>query len=132
MTTSQQRQRKAAISASALSTQSRLKKSATRISDAYDLFDGRIRIYRTTNSGDVWQFLMYVQSEQRYVRKSLKTRDKEIAAERAEKMFIDYQARLIRNEKIFSITAKQLVEKYLMYERERHESGQIRLTRVKC
>jgi len=88
MTTSQQRQRKAAISASALSTQSKLKKSATRISDAYDLFDGRIRIYRTANSGDVWQFLMYVQSEQRYVRKSLKTRDKGIEAERAEKMII--------------------------------------------
>jgi integrase len=130
MTTSQQRQRKAAISASALSTQSKLKKSATRISDAYDLFDGRIRIYRTTNSGDVWQFLMYVQSEQRYVRKSLKTRDKGIAAERAEQMFIDYSARIMRDEKIFSITARQLVEKYLAYERERHESGQIRLGRL--
>ena len=75
MTQSKQRQRKAAVSTSAVKIQSTGKKSVVRISDAHELFDGRIRIYRTVKSGDVWQFRMYVQSEQRYVRESLRTRE---------------------------------------------------------
>ncbi len=130
MTVSKQRKRQEELVAKALSTPSKLKRTATRISDAFDLFDGRIRLYRTTNSGDVWQFQMYVQSEQRYVRKSLKTRDKGIAAERAEAMFIEYRSKISRDEKIFSLSAKQLTEKYIAYETERHESGQIRFGRL--
>lgn len=130
MTASKQRKRAVELAAKALSTQSKLKRTAIRIRDAFDLFDGRIRLYRTTNSGDVWQFQMYVQSEQRYVRKSLKTRDKGIAAERAEAMFIDYSSRIRRDEKIFSITAKQLTQKFIEFETERHESGQIREGRL--
>lgn len=130
MTESKQRQRKAADSASVDKIQTTDKQAAVRISDVHDLFDGRIRIYRTVKSGDVWQFRMYVQAEKRYVRESLRTRDKEIARQRAEAKFIEYSARILRDEKIFSITAKQLVEKYVAYETERHESGQIRLGRL--
>jgi len=130
MTESKQRQRKAADSASVEKIQTRDKQAAVRISDVHDLFDGRMRIYRTIKSGDVWQFRMYVQAEKRYVRESLRTRDKEIARQRAEAKFIEYSARILRDEKIFSITAKQLVEKYVAYETERHESGQIRLGRL--
>ena len=130
MTESEQQQRKAAISTSGDKMQSKDKQSAVRIFDAHDLFDGRIRIYRTIKSGDVWQFRMYVQSEKRYVRESLRTRDKEIATQRAEEKYIEYRGKILREEKIFSITAKQLVEKYLEYEKERHQSGQIRLGRL--
>jgi integrase len=130
MTESKQRQRKAADSASVGKIQTRSKQAVIRISDVHDLFDGRMRIYRTVKSGDVWQFRMYVQAEKRYVRESLRTRDKDIATQRAEAKFIEYSARILRDEKIFSITAKQLVEKYLAYETERHESGQIRLGRL--
>jgi integrase len=130
MTASKQRKVADAFAAKALATPSTLKTTATRISNAFDLFDGRIRIYQTTHSGNVWQFQMYVQAEQRYVRKSLKTRDKGIAAERAETMFIEYSSKIIRDEKIFSITAKQLTEKFLEAETERYESNQIRLGRL--
>lgn len=131
MTQSKQQQRKAAVSTTAVNVQTKGKQTKVRMSDAHDLFDGRIRIYRTIKSGDVWQFRMYVQSEQRYVRESLRTRDKEIALQRAEAKFIEYSARILRDEKIFSITAKQLVEKYLAYENERYENGQIRLGRLR-
>ena len=46
-----------------------------RISDSFERFDGQLRIYRTTHSGDVYQMSMYVKDEQKYVRKSLNTRD---------------------------------------------------------
>jgi len=130
MTESKQRQRKAAISSSTDKIQSRGKQSVARIFETQDLFDGQIRIYRTIKSGDVWQFRMYVQSEKRYVRESLRTRDKELATQKAKARFIEISAKILREEKIFSITAKQLVEKYLEYETERHESGQIRLGRL--
>jgi hypothetical protein len=79
---------------------------ATRISDALELFDGNIVVYRTTHSGDVWQFRMYVAEEKRYVRKSLKTRDKEIAITHAKREFIQYQAKIVAGEKVFSLTHK--------------------------
>jgi len=130
MTESKQRQRKAAISSSTDKIQSRGKQSVARIFETQDLFDGQIRIYKTIKSGDVWQFRMYVQAEKRYVRESLRTRDKELATQKAKSRFIEISAKILREEKIFSITAKQLVEKYLEYETERHESGQIRLGRL--
>jgi integrase len=130
MTESKRGQRKAADSAAIGKIQTKDKRAAVRISDVHDLFDGRMRIYRTVKSGDVWQFRMYVKAEKRYVRESLRTTDKEIAKQRAEEKFFQYKARMDRDEKIFSITAKQLAEKYLAYETERHESGQIRLGRL--
>ena len=65
-----------------------------RISDVLEIYDGSVRIFKTTNSGDVYQMSMYVKDEKRYVRKSLKTRDKEIAIQIAKKEFIFYEAKL--------------------------------------
>ena len=52
------------------SVRKKIKKDATgkvaRMSDVFDIFDGNVRIYRTTMSGDVWQMRMYVKDEQRY------------------------------------------------------------------
>ncbi len=100
-------------------------KKAVRMSDEHTIFDGNILVYRTTHSGDVWQFRMYVQEEQRYIRKSLKTRDKEIADDRARNEFIQYQAKLKNGEKLFSITAKELREKYLAHIQEQVDGGQL-------
>lgn len=86
-----------------------------RRTDVMDIFDGNVRIFRTTNSGDVWQFQMYVAQEQRYIRKSLKTRDKEVAIGLAQKEFIFYQSKLLNGEKLFSLTADELRTRYLAY-----------------
>lgn len=96
-----------------------------RRTDVMDIFDGNVRIFRTTNSGDVWQFQMYVKDEQRYIRKSLKTRDKEVAIGLAQKEFIFYQAKLFNGQKLFSITADELRTKYLEYVDQLVEDGQL-------
>ena len=98
---------------------------AVRMSDVMDIFDGMVRIFRTTNSGDVWQMRMYVAEEQRYIRKSLKTRDKEIAIGIAQKEFIFYQAKILNGQKIFSITANELRNRYLESVEELVTSGQL-------
>jgi len=87
----------------------------SRMSDITDIFDGHVRIFRTTHSGDVYQMRMYVQEEKRYIRKSLKTRDKQLALSLAQKEFIFYQAKILNGEKLFSLTANEMREKYLKY-----------------
>ena len=51
----------------------RAAKAQKRISAQHKVLDGLATILRTKASGDVWQLQMYVQEEQRYYRKSLKT-----------------------------------------------------------
>ena len=108
----------------------RLRKDASDIRNVIDLQDGEVRIYqRTKNSGDVWQFRMYITEEKRYVVKSLQTRDKDIAIERAKRMYIEYKSKELSGEKLFSISAEQLVDMYIEYQEERYRSGQISLGR---
>ena len=97
----------------------------TRMSDVTDIYDGEVRIFRTTHSGNVWQMRMYVREEQRYVRKSLKTRDKEIAISIARNEFIFYQAKIRNGEKLFSISAEELRTRYLEQVSELVEAGQL-------
>lgn len=125
MTASSQREKVKVVANKRAKTVAKVSKKAIRISDAFDLMDGEIRIYRTTHSGDVWQMRMYVADEKRYVRKSLKTRDKTLAIERAKKDFIFYQAKLQNGEKLFSITAQELVNRYRLFEQERLDGQQI-------
>lgn len=105
-----------------------------RMRDEHDLFDGRIRIYRTTHSGDVWQFQMWIGEEKKYIRKSLRTRDKEIAINRAEDLFIEARTKQRSGEKLFSMTAKELRTKYLEHVKEEVDANQLsegRFTNVK-
>jgi integrase len=125
MTASSQREKVKVVTNKRAKTAVKVSKKAIRISDAFDLMDGEIRIYRTTHSGDVWQMRMYVADEKRYVRKSLKTRDKTLAIERAKKEFIFYQAKIQNGEKLFSITTQDLVNRYRLFEQERLDGQQI-------
>jgi hypothetical protein len=62
---------------------------------------------------------MYVSEEGKYVRRSLKTRDKEIAIKRAEEEFIRYKAKIQNGEKVFSLIASEMRDKYLEYVKNR-------------
>ena len=90
-----------------------------------DIYDGKVRIFRTTHSGDVYQMRMYIQEEQKYVRKSLKTRDKQLALTIAENEYIRYRAKILSGEKIFSISAEELRTRYLESVEELVTAGQI-------
>lgn len=103
-----------------------------RITETHPIYDGEVIIFRTLPSGDVWQFRHYIPEEQRYVRKSLKTRDKTIAIDKAKKLFIENKAKIQSGEKLFSLTSTELVEKFLEYEKERMEGGQISIGRFRA
>jgi integrase len=102
-----------------------------RITETHPIYDGEVIIFRTLPSGDVWQFRHYIPEEQRYVRKSLKTRDKTIAIDKAKKLFIENKAKIQSGEKLFSLTSTELVEKFLEYLNERVAGEQISIGRYR-
>lgn len=96
-----------------------------RMSDVTDIYDGALRIYRTTNSGDVYQLRMWISQERKYIRKSLKTRDKIAAIGLAQKEFIYYQSKLMNGEKLFSMTADELRTRYLAHIQKEVDGDQL-------
>ena len=88
----------------------------------------KCHIYRNSRSGEIWQFQQWIKDERRYIRVSLKTKDRQVATELAEKKFADTLGRIHSGEKIFSITAKELVAQYLKHLEQRVALGSIRVT----
>ena len=41
----------------------------------HDILDGLAQVFRVKQSGDVFQFRMYIKEEQKHYRKSLRTKD---------------------------------------------------------
>ena len=54
----------------------------------HEILGGKCSIFRVAQSGDVWQFKMWVTEEQKYLRKSLRTKDFDTALIRAEEKYL--------------------------------------------
>nr|MBA3756790.1 site-specific integrase [Nitrosomonas sp.] len=96
--------------------------------EAFDIYDGEVKIYRTTSK--TWQFQMWISEEKRYVRKTLDTENREDAIVNAKKKYIYYQAKIQNNEKIFSITAHELRVSFLVYIQNQVENKQLSIGRA--
>lgn len=93
----------------------KIRSATPTILDKQDVFGGKARIYRTPASGDVWQFRMWIAEEKKYVRQSLKTRDRETAVERAEQKYLELYSNVKAGKKLFGITLDELVTLYLAW-----------------
>ena len=91
--------------------------------DAFDILDKRVKIYRTASK--VWQMQMWIREEGKYVRESLHTEDREIAMKKAEERYIFYRAKILQNEKVFSITLDELRNRYLKHIQSQVDSRQL-------
>lgn len=65
--------------------------------------------------GDIWQFRYWLEKERRYVRLSLKTKNVDIATERAKKHFVSIKSVTDSGRTYYSRTAKDGVLMYLEY-----------------
>jgi len=79
-------------------------------------------IYKTSHS-DFWYFRYWVNSEKRYVRVSLRTKDFTEAKQRGEKQYLELIGKIHSGEKVFSITAEEQVRKFLSYQESRFKTG---------
>ena len=62
---------------------------------------------------DWWHFRMWLPNENKMYRKTLGTKFKETAIEKAEETLLDIRMTLRNGKKIYSLTCKEGVEKYL-------------------
>jgi len=68
-----------------------------------DIFGGKAQILQTNASGGNWQFRCYISEENKYVRKSLRTRDKDTAVQRAEKEYLQIYADVVSGERSWKL-----------------------------
>jgi integrase len=79
--------------------------------DEIAIYDDAI-IYKR---GEYWQFRMWLASERKYARFSLKTRSQSTAEDKAKQHFHALKAAELSGKKYFSLTTKQGVESYLKH-----------------
>jgi len=81
--------------------------------DSHSIFGEKGQIFRVAQSGDVWQFRMWIADEGKAVRKSMKTRDFVTAVSRAEKEVLKTLANIEAGKKLFGATLHELVGLFL-------------------
>src|SRR3954463_1746643 len=89
------------------------------VTESHDVMEGNIRVFRTIHSGKVWQMSSWVREQQRYFRKSLRTKDLGEAKQLATEEYIEIKARLRNGEMVFAKTARALVDEYLAEQTKR-------------
>ena len=75
--------------------------------------------------GEYWQFRMWLLKENKYARKSLRTRSEATAVEKGKAAYVEIYANLQQGKSYFSITTKEGVEKYLRFRKREVELGHI-------
>ena len=85
----------------------------TKGSQNHEIFGGKAQILRVPQSGDVWQFRMWIGEEKKYLRKSLQTRDFEAANDRAEKLYLETMANVSSGKKLFGLSLQELTDLYI-------------------
>lgn len=91
--------------------------------DVFEILDGQVKIYRTNSK--IWQYQLWIKEEQKYVRESLQTDDKESAVNKATERFIYYRSRILKNEKVFSITSSELRDDFLIHIQNQVDNQQL-------
>lgn len=76
---------------------------------------GQATIY--TNEYGVWQFRLWLTTENKYVRKSLRTKVKTYAIEQAEELYIEIRNEQKKGRNYYAISDKEAVEEYLKYQK---------------
>ena len=59
------------------------------------------------------QLKIYIREEQKYYRKSLRTRDEDLARRLADEEYVQVRAKRLTGEKIFKITLWQVIDEWL-------------------
>jgi hypothetical protein len=108
----------------------KIKSKGAVVQQQHEILDGMAYIYRLAQSGDVWQFRMYITAEKKDYRKSLRTRDKTTALQRGRELGLELQGKMINGVKLFGYSLQELVDKYVEYRQEEVDAGIITYGRL--
>jgi hypothetical protein len=89
--------------------------------DEVVIFDEAI-VYKR---GDYWQFRLWLRKENKYVRRSLGTRNRTTAVEKGKELYLELFANIKQGKTYFSIDAKRAVELYLAHREKDVDVGLI-------
>ena len=91
--------------------------------DEHELHGGDVLLYRGSRSGKNYQFRMWITEDKKYFRQSLRTKDLDIAKERATELYLETHHKLKSGVKIFDTTIRELVNDYLKEQKTRIRIG---------
>ena len=91
----------------------------------HSVMDGTAQIFKVPNSGDVWQFRMYIRTDKKHYRVSLKTRDLESALSKAREKALELSQYVRSGIKVFGMTLDELVAEYIEYRHNDVVNGDI-------
>ena len=86
--------------------------------DQINLYGGDLKLFRTTKSGGVWQLKIWIFEEQKYFRKSLRTRDEDFARRKAEDEYIQIKAKRLNGQKVFKVSLHTVIDEWLEIQKE--------------
>ena len=97
-----------------------------KLTGYHSIYDGIAHIYQVAHkSGDVWQFRMWINDEKKHYRKSLKTKDFNIALSLATDLALELSSDQRVGKQIFGITLGELVDLYIEYREKDIQSKDI-------
>ena len=99
------------------------KSKTSFLTQEVDICDGEVKLARTKQSKQVWQMRVWVRSEGKYFRKSLRTKDLEQAKDKAKSIYYKMMGQVEIGKKIFSISALELVDRYKKHQQQRVDGG---------
>ena len=89
--------------------------------DEVEILGGKATIY--TNNYCVWQFRLWLTTDNKYVRKSLRAKVKDYAITEGKKLYIQIRSDIEKGIKHYAITVKEEAKEYLKYQKTRIEDG---------
>ena len=92
-----------------------------------EILGGKATIY--TNDNGVWQFRLWLTTDNKYVRKSLRTKVKDYAITEGEKLYIQIRSDIEKGIKYYAITVKEAAEDYLKYQKTRIGDGDFNMVK---
>ena len=87
--------------------------------------EGELLVFLRPNSPN-WYMRVWISNEGKYLQKSLKTKSKYEAIERAKVEYKQLQVKVAKEEKIFTITFGEAVAEFTLNEQERERRGVIK------
>jgi integrase len=102
-----------------------LPKKTPFIVEEHPVYGGKALVVRTKQSGNIYHLRMWISSEHKYYRESLRTPHLETAVARAEAKFNEISYKTSNGKKIFSPTLQEAIDAYLAHRQEDVDSGGI-------
>jgi integrase len=118
-----------------VSIKSKTKKKRVRTKTPYDL-DGftvmdDCKVFRRRDGGEQWWVRVYSETDKKYIRRSLKTKNKEVATLNAKEFYKKVIKLSSSGESIITTSVASLTKKFLKYQTLLVEKGKLSQTRLK-